>query len=488
MHSTTPSSTESPSSSSGRSVEAALIEKIEELSLLRALNDRLSRAPNFASACRALVDLVWEDRGATSVAYFSLDGASRTLRLEAVAPGGFSAAEHTEAFHPDDEPFATLLRIEGPALVDQVGGAPWHRPPARPAARDASIAARGVLAGVPTSVRGTTTGLIVAYVEHGDAHNADDLRLLAIIATSAAMALDVARSDERDEFLAMLRHDINNPVSVALGYTEMIIDHLRTADDRDALYLADSVVESLKSVADLVSNYLHMSAIDRGIPWLDLRELDLLQLAEEVVAGFRPWAAEKGIEISLDGAAPPVRADRRQMARVLSNLVSNAVKYTPGPGRVTVSCRRAADGVELVVRDTGFGLRPEDLPLVFTKYARLHRDKRIPGTGLGLYISRAIVLAHGGDISVESEAGVGSAFTLRLPRETADAAPDGSPRLPDQPPDVPASAPSAASAVARSAETRRADGSPATARHHGGRGEPSSASSRRRAAPANGCA
>lgn len=159
-----------------------------------------------------------------------------------------------------------------------------------------------------------------------------------------------------------------------------------------------------------------MAAIDRGIPWLDLREIDLARLVAETLEAYRHSAAEKGIQLTLKGSPARVRADRRQLARVISNLLSNAVKYMPGPGLIELCCVGSEAGVTLSVSDTGFGLDADELSRLFGKYSRLHRSLGIPGTGLGLYISRAIVAAHGGTITAESEPGRGSTFTVWLPR------------------------------------------------------------------------
>jgi signal transduction histidine kinase len=276
----------------------------------------------------------------------------------------------------------------------------------------------GTCFGVPLRVRGTTTGFLLVHTHTDGARLEEDRRLLAIVATSAALAVEVARGGAREEFLAMLRHDINNPVAVALGYTQIIVERLQDAGhaDPELLVLAGSVAELLKAIADLVANYLHMGAIDRGVPWLHCEDVAVDGLVRDVVERFRPAAAEKAIEIHLTGSAPMIRADRRQLDRVFANLVGNAIKYSPGPGRVDVTLSSDPGEVAVTVADTGYGLAPADLARLFTRYARFHRDKGIPGTGLGLYLSKAIVEAHGGAIVVASDVARGSTFTVRLPR------------------------------------------------------------------------
>ncbi|HLK12657.1 MAG TPA: HAMP domain-containing sensor histidine kinase [Candidatus Binatia bacterium] len=396
-----------PSSNEGaRQAAAALLEKIEALSFLRALNDRLARAPGFAAACRGLVDLVWEERVGELVAYVSVDPQRRVCRLEALAP----PQPHTERAGElgfDAPPFAALLERAEPAVL------PDQPPP--PGLGTGGRATPPTLLCAPTRVRDATTGLLLVWTE-GDAEDLEERRrLLAIAATSAALALDVARSEAREEFLAMLRHDINNPVTIALGYTEIILDQLRTAGDETLAPLAASVLESLKTVADLVSNYLHMAAIDRGVPWLHREPIDLGTLVADIVDRFRPSAVEKDITLTFTGESPPLLGDRRQLGRVLTNLLSNAVKYTPAGGRIDVTLAAGGNGVTLAVADTGYGLAAADTARLFTKYARFHRDRGIPGTGLGLYLSKAIVEAHGGTLEAASAPGEGSTFTVRLP-------------------------------------------------------------------------
>ena len=357
-----------------------------------------------------LVDLVWEERRANVVGYVAVDPHRRVGRLEALAPAPVNGGPAGD-LALDAPPFPALLAAAEPVVLLEAPA--WLRPVGQPM----GAPMRGVVVSAPTRVRDTTTGVLLAFYGRGPvADLEEDRRVLALIAASAALALDAARSQAREEVLATLRHDINNPVHAALGYTEMILDRLRAGGDGETLALAASVLDSLKVVADLVSNYLHMAAIDRGVPALHHERLDLGTLAAEIVERFRPSAVEKQVRIVCRGHCPTASADRRQLGRVITNLVSNAVKYTPGPGQVEVRVGEDEAGAMLEVADTGYGLAPDELPLVFTKYARFHRERGLPGTGLGLYISRAIVEAHGGTITVTSIPGHGATFTVRLPR------------------------------------------------------------------------
>lgn len=388
------------------STESALLQRIEEMSFLGTLNERLSRVPDFASACRALVELVWEERYAKAVAFVVVDGARRVCTIQAAMPASLDVEPDVE-MSVDAEPFAAALAAADPIVMRAVPALPWM-------GLDASEDAAAIAA--PLMVRGTAIGVLFVHTRGDAATLEDHRRVLALVATSAALALDAARNEAREEFLATLRHDINNPVHVALGYMEMLGDRLKREGSPELLALAGSVTESLKAVADLATNHLHMAAIDRGVAGIARERLDLGALTTEIVGRHRPTASEK--HITLQHAAVPalVRGDRRQLGRVVTNLVGNALKYTPGGGRIDVEVANTTKDVLLRVRDTGYGVPPADLGRLFTKYGRFHRDRAIPGTGLGLYLSKAIIEAHGGSVSAVSAPGRGSTFTVQLPR------------------------------------------------------------------------
>ncbi len=398
-----------PRDAAARSLDAALLDKIEQLSLLRSLNDRLAHARDFASACRTLVQVVWEEVSAETVTYLSVDDERRVCHVQATAPDE-AGADLGADVALTTAPLPTLLSAEHPVVLRDVAGMGWLAalpPPSRQAG--------AVIVSTAMRVRGTTTGLLLVSTHDAGGELEESRRLLALVAASAALALDAARDNQREEFLATLRHDINNPINAALGYAEMIIDGLQAEHVEHLLPLASSLVGSLKSVADLVSNYLHMAAIDRGTPSLRLDTIDLGTLAAEIVDRVRPSAGGREITLERSDVAR-VRADRRQMGRVITNLVDNALKYTPTAGRVRVRVAADDTGVDVTVADTGFGITREDVPRLFTKYGRVDHGRGIPGTGLGLYICKAIVEAHGGTITVQSTPGEGSTFTVRLPR------------------------------------------------------------------------
>jgi signal transduction histidine kinase len=262
-----------------------------------------------------------------------------------------------------------------------------------------------------------------------------------------ALAIENARLATEDkrksELVSVLAHEIRNPLAGILGYSEMGGDLEMPPEVRELLGRIRSDAERLRR---LVDNILELARHESGnIEW-SMTAVDVDQLVDDVVANHKLAADRKNITLTtqseeLLGSALG-NADR--LAQVLSNLLGNALKFTPAGGRVTVSCRREsvhgsdphappipateirawvpADGddpvgefIRVDVSDTGPGMAPELRANLFEKFAQGSGRKRSAGVGLGLYISREIIRRHGGSIWVESELGAGACFSIRLP-------------------------------------------------------------------------
>jgi two-component system sensor histidine kinase VicK len=225
------------------------------------------------------------------------------------------------------------------------------------------------------------------------------------------------QADEaRVDFLSMVTHDIKGPLTVILGYTELLSD---PDDPPSPTILADTlgrVRESGEQIHALVSNFVEFSRIEAGRHMLDRRPIDLVEVLSRLVQHHEPRARRKGIEVTFDEAPlPEVEGDRPQIERVVVNLLGNAIKYTPRGGRIRVHARREDDAVAISVEDTGPGIAPDDAEMIFEKYRRAPAAHRVDGVGLGLFIARSIARAHGGDVRLTSVPGQGSTFTLVLP-------------------------------------------------------------------------
>lgn len=180
-----------------------------------------------------------------------------------------------------------------------------------------------------------------------------------------------------------------------------------------------SIAEGGERILHLVENFLVASRLDAGKLELSRAECDLHALACKVARFYERSASARGVRIELDlePSSCLVTANEEGLNRVLSNLVTNAIKHSPPGEGVRVCLRSQGNAVVLSVSDRGPGIASQDQPRLFQRYSRISGNSRLGGTGLGLYIVKAIVEAHGGTVSVESALGQGARFTVCLPRE-----------------------------------------------------------------------
>jgi signal transduction histidine kinase len=378
---------------------------LTELAFFHLLATELLASPNVEDAQATLLRRVREATGARTAALLGVHHGRLRCRLEALDPVPPAGMPAEREVHLDTPPVSLFLSQAVPTILEP--GTPCL--PWLPATREPHV-----LLSAPLRRQSRAIGFLVVELPDGaDAYAAR--ALLGTAALAAVLGLEVVRREARDEFLAMVRHDIFNPITVALFHTEMLAETLEHREDKELADLAHSVHSCLNAVCDMVSTFCYLEAIDQGAPAIHPEPIDFVELVGDIVDAHRPTATAKRLELVFDGRCPELRADRRQLGRVVANLVSNALKYTPGPGRVHVHLDHDADGAILTVADTGAGLAPADLDHLFTKHARFHRHLDIPGTGLGLYLSKAIVDAHGGRIDAASTLGKGSTFRVRIP-------------------------------------------------------------------------
>ncbi|HEY8631400.1 MAG TPA: HAMP domain-containing sensor histidine kinase [Gaiellaceae bacterium] len=224
-----------------------------------------------------------------------------------------------------------------------------------------------------------------------------------------------------DEFVALISHELRTPLTTIIGYLELTLDDAELAEEhRRYLEIVD---HSAARLLKLMDNLLLVAQIEAGALEIRAGELDLAAVARKAVNEAQACAAAKGIALtSGTDAVALVHADKGRMFQVFDNLVSNAIKFTPEGGDVRVSVAGAGGMVRLEVVDTGIGIAADDQPRLFERFFRTSTvaEQQLPGTGLGLYIVRAIVEAHGGSITVRSELGEGTSFSVALPVGFAD--------------------------------------------------------------------
>jgi phosphoserine phosphatase RsbU/P len=298
------------------------------------------------------------------------------------------------------------------------------------------------LIAVPLVVGGAVTGLLAVASDRPAA--ALDEALLSSLADHAAVALENARlggelrldmedrlraiegaTGAKDRALATLAHDIRTPLGAIDGYCEIMQEEIYgPINDRQRETLG-RVRMSGRHLLSLLDNVMEMARLDAGVVHIATDPVSLLEVAREALLMLVPAADAKLQTLQL-GRSHEVTAtgDHDRVRQILVNLIGNAVKFTPPDGSITVTTSEGLiDGVaygEIRVSDTGPGIPEEERAAIFDPYYRSEQTANAPGVGLGLAISHGLIRQMGGELEVESEVGVGSAFLLRLPLHQAD--------------------------------------------------------------------
>lgn len=221
------------------------------------------------------------------------------------------------------------------------------------------------------------------------------------------------------QWVCALAHDIKTPLNVILGHAELLADQSEGPVGRANKQSSIACIrKNIDGIIKLIAEFLDVSKLEAGPLDSPKSVVEMNAAVEDVVLEQAVTAREKNLDLSLklDQNGTPVLGDGQQLRRALWNLVSNAIKFTPPGGRVMARTRTSKKHVAIEVADTGIGIPKEELPGLFTEYKRLKGASNTEGSGLGLFIVKTIVEAHNGTVTVESQEGVGTTFTVVLPR------------------------------------------------------------------------
>jgi signal transduction histidine kinase len=222
-------------------------------------------------------------------------------------------------------------------------------------------------------------------------------------------------------FYANLSHELRSPLTAILGYAELLHNGVGGQPTPMQAEFTGYIVQAGHHLRSVINDILDTSAVEAGRMHLTRQRVSVAEVANFVNVLFRPEAQQCGVELTyqVPSDLPPVYADPVRVKQILCNLVSNAIKYTPAGSKVWVLARECnGEGVEVLVKDEGVGIKPEDLPRLFQEFERVgtaDQQHRIRGTGLGLSLTKRLVELHGGTIQAESEPGRGSTFRVILP-------------------------------------------------------------------------
>jgi signal transduction histidine kinase/DNA-binding response OmpR family regulator len=284
-----------------------------------------------------------------------------------------------------------------------------------------------------------TEGAVLLFNRHRTLFSDDDLRLLAALGGQAAILADrqavtaaqrrmaaelsesvaalTRASQAKSSFLANMSHELRTPLNAIIGFSDLMRLEEPDGDRRRVpAEWVEHIHTSGRHLLGLINDILDLAKVEAGGLDLRLAPLRADTAVEELLTGLAPLITTKGLTVVPELAEATALADRVRFRQIVENLLSNAIKFTPEGGRITVAVARTDDGVTVTVTDTGVGIAPADQDRVFEEFQQVGDEEgRRAGTGLGLALTRRLVEAHGGGITLVSAPGQGSSFTVRLP-------------------------------------------------------------------------
>jgi len=225
---------------------------------------------------------------------------------------------------------------------------------------------------------------------------------------------------QREEFVAMMTHDLKSPLTVMMGYIQALKHDIIGSVDGTLHFSIEELDRSSHKLLVMIDDMLDAFRLEVGLLQVNREPCDIRSILQGCCRDFAREARAHGVELTyaIDPEIPLLRADGKQLARVFSNLTGNAIKFTAHGGTVSLAASVRDGYIQVAIQDTGIGIPPQELGKIFHKYYRANGASGFKGTGLGLTISKAIVEAHCGSIGVDSVEGSGSRFTVTLPLES----------------------------------------------------------------------
>ncbi|MBN6715535.1 ATP-binding protein [Pseudomonas capsici] len=430
-----------------RAMEALEVTRQREakLQMLQSLNDSMvSASENVFDGLEQQPQILMDLVGASGVAIID-DRQLHTFGL-CPEPGEIKAlhkwlmargqqvffSHHLSSIYPEAEAYqqqaSGVLAMSLPKPVDN--GVLWFRPevkesiqwsgnPNKPLDMEGSGAGLRLRPRTSFEIWKVEMAGISTKWTHGDIFAANDLRRFAL---EDDLARQVRREQQavraRDELVAVVSHDLRNPMTVI----SMLCGMMQKAFSSDGPHTSrriSAAIDTMQQAASrmnvLLEDLLDTSKIEAGRYIISPQPLEVSHIFEEAYSLLAPLAMDKSIDISFH-SEPDLRvsADPERLFQVLSNLIGNAIKFTPKQGRIDVAAVPSGNEIVFTVRDSGEGIQPEQLPHIFERYWTI-KEGNPTGTGLGLYISQGIIKAHGGVLTADSQVGLGSEFRFTVP-------------------------------------------------------------------------
>ncbi len=410
-----------------------LIQRAKEMKTVKAVTGIISDHPDQPDVLSAIVALVAKSLEADICAFLLLDEETGELITQ---PGAYGVSEGDEGLYKiplsneqassvrvfrSGEPFVTGDAQNDPLVISHYAKL-WN--------------VRSLMV-VPLRVDSQRVGVMRVGSFKQDLFKPEHVSFVQVIAEEAAVLIESAVLSKRlhdsnvelhrlhtmkDDFVSTVSHEFKTPLTSIQGFLAVLLE----GETGDLTAEQVRFLKIVKNAADrlhlLVTDLLDLSKLEGGLK-ISLNRLDLLESARNCIAGQRFSAEERGVILSLDARddLPPVRGNEQWIGQVFDNLVSNAIKFTPKGGSVSVAIENKGAGLQVRVADTGIGIPEGEQERIFEKFFRAsNRDSssgQVPGTGLGLAICRQIIDRHGGRIWFESEANRGTRFYFMVPTE-----------------------------------------------------------------------
>jgi signal transduction histidine kinase len=284
----------------------------------------------------------------------------------------------------------------------------------------------------PLVLGGKTVGMLALVRVEPDSFSADEIELAALLGRFLGSAVQNIRAYEaeratveelrrlsalRADFVSLVSHELRSPMAAVIGSAKTLHQRWRELSPEQRESFLGLIEHETNRLAELVSDVLDTSRIESGSFSYTFGEVDLDELVRESAAAAESGQDEVRITANVRAPLPRVRGDRERLRQVITNLIDNAVKYSPADNDVEIHAFAENGRINLSVEDSGPGIAPEHQSLIFEKFGRVSGEHAKPGTGLGLFIARSIAQAHGGTLEVDSSPSQGATFTLTLPVE-----------------------------------------------------------------------
>ncbi|MBX3060362.1 MAG: GAF domain-containing sensor histidine kinase [Anaerolineae bacterium] len=397
--------------------DAALSRRVEELSIFQRIDQQLNKSLELnrvlSLALNWAIALINADGGSIGL-FEQPEDAPPYLRLMV-----FRGAEEVDETRDVavDHPIVRQVLVENRAILthnvseaESIDGTPAT-----------------VQVAVPVQQAGHVTGLITLETQHAREINREDVAFVERLADRAAVAINNARLYEqinaanqaKSEFVSLVAHELRVPMTSIKGYADLIVSGVAGPLNEQQTQFLEVIRRNLQRMSTLITDLSDINRIESGKMTFNNKTFDIRETVADVTGSLheRIDARQQTLDIDIEDEVPDVYADPVRIAQVLTNLVSNANKYTPDGGQIFVRIVREPGFTAVSVRDTGIGISEENQKKLFTQFFRAedHAVREQPGWGLGLSIVRKMVEAQGGQIRFTSELGKGSTFTFTIP-------------------------------------------------------------------------